>query len=178
MNILVTSFTPFNGMEENMSAKVMELLPEKAGENVIHKLLLPTSYEGSIAALKKWLEENPADGVVLTGQAPREKITVERVAINVGDCSLTDNDGVVLQDTPLVKLGPAAYFSTLPIKEMCRAGDGQISNTAGTYVCNALMYKALDFLKGKIPCGFVHIPQNGSASLLAEQLAKMIGIIV
>ncbi len=178
MDILVTSFTPFNGMEENMSAKVMELLPEKAGENVIRRLLLPTSYDRCVKALKKWLEENPADGVVLTGQAPREKITVERVAINVGDSSIADNDGVMLRDTPLVNGGPAAYFSTLPIKEMCRVGDGQISNTAGTYVCNALMYKALDLLNGKIPCGFVHLPQNGSAPLLAEQLAKMIGIIV
>lgn len=173
MDILITAFTPFGGFTENMSAKVMELLPSR-----FHKLLLPTSYERSFAELKKYLEEKKIDAVVLLGQAPRERLTVERVAINIADCTLADNDGVILEDEKLVKDGENAYFSTLPLKRMVSAAECQISNTAGTYVCNSLMYKALHYLKDtKILCGFIHIPQNTDPSVCADNLTKILGVI-
>ncbi len=174
MDILVTAFTPFGSFSENNSAKTMELLPDEG----IKKLLLPTSYERSFSELKKQLETSPAAAVVMLGQAPRDKITVERVAINVADCSMADNDGAVLTDSPLVEGGDAAYFSTLPIKEMLKAADCRISNTAGTYVCNALFYKTAHYLHGSgIPCGFIHIPQEGSPLEYAAELVKMLRVI-
>ncbi len=175
MAVLITAFTPFGEFKRNMSAEVLELLPEDGN---IKKLLLPTSYGGSIEKLRQYLAENPVSAVILTGQAPRGKITVERVAINVGDCSLPDNDGVVMDDAPLDCGGPAAIFSTLPIKKMALAADGSVSNSAGTYVCNSLMYKALRLLDGSgVPCGFVHLPQDGNAAELSDKLMKMVECI-
>lgn len=173
MDILVTAFTPFGGFTENMSAKVMELLPQS-----VKKLLLPTSYRRSFEELKKYLEENKVDAVVLLGQAPRERLTVERVAINVGDCSLADNDGVILANVPLVEGGENAYFATLPLHKITEAADCTISNTAGTYVCNSLMYKTLHYLKNtKIPCGFLHIPQNTDPAACACELNKILNVL-
>lgn len=177
MDILITAFTPFGGMEKNMSSMVMNCLPDEIEGKKLHKLLIPTSYERAFGELQHYLNENQVDAVVLTGQAPRKKITVERVAINIGDEPMADNDGVVYTDKTLVPGGPDAYFSTLPIKAMCAAGDGAISNSAGTYACNCVMYKALNFLGGSVPCGFIHIPKSGSAEKWAEDLIKMIKVL-
>ncbi len=178
MDILVTAFTPFGGMEKNMSSAVMDRLPNKIGTKNIIKLLIPTSYERGFEELKHYLNEHKVDAVVLTGQASRPKITVERIAINIGDGDMADNDGIVYTDKTLVPDGPAAYFSTLPIKKMCASANCAVSNSAGTYACNCVMYKALHFLDGTgIPCGFIHIPQNGSAEEWAVELSKMIDCI-
>lgn len=175
MDILVTAFTPFGGMEKNMSSTVMDLLPDEIGDRRIHKLLIPTSYDRAFGELRRWLNERRADAVVLTGQAERDKMTVERVAINVGDADMADNDGVVYTDRILVPDGPAAYFSTLPIKRMCAAADCEVSNSAGTYACNCVMYKALHFLEGSgVPCGFIHIPQGGEAEKWAQELTEIL----
>lgn len=178
MDIVITAFTPFGGMEKNMSSMVMSCLPDEIGDKRLHKLLIPTSYERAFSELQHYLNQNHVDAVVLTGQAPRKKITVERVAINVGDEKMADNDGVVYTDRTLIPDGPDAYFSTLPIKAMCAAGDGAISNSAGTYACNCVMYKALHYLSGSgIPCGFIHIPKSGTPEKWAEELVKMIEMI-
>ncbi len=174
MDILVTAFDSFGGFGENSSENTMKLLADKR----IKKLLLPTSYERSFSMLKAQLERLPASAVVMLGQAPRDKITLERVAINVADCSMADNDGVVLTDSPLIEGGDAAYFSTLPIKEMLKAADCRISNTAGTYVCNALFYKTARYLyKSGVPCGFIHIPREGSPRYFAAELNKMLSVL-
>lgn len=172
MAVLITAFTPFGGSAENTSAKVLRLLPEG-----VSRLLLPTSYKRSFEILRAELCEREYSAVVLTGEASRSKITVERVAINVADASLPDNDGAVFTDAPLEEGGPAACFATLPIKKMAEAGGADVSNTAGTYVCNALMYRALRFTAGKTPCGFVHLPKGGDAAELAEKLMKMVDVL-
>ena len=178
MNILVTAFTPFGGMEKNMSSMVLDCLPDEIGYMRLHKLLIPTSYERAFGELQHYLDENQVDAVVLTGQAARKKMTVERIAINIGDEKLADNDGVVYTDRVLVPDGPAAYFSTLPIKAMCAAADCAVSNSAGTYACNCVMYKAIHYLSGSdIPCGFIHIPKSGSAEKWAEELVKMLMVL-
>ena len=178
MDVLVTAFTPFGGMEKNMSSMVNDCLPDQVGEKKLHKLLIPTSYERAFGELQRYLHQYHVDAVILTGQAPRKKISIERVAINIGDEKLADNDGVVYTDRVLVPDGPAAFFSTLPIKKMCAAADCVISNSAGTYACNCVMYKALYYLNGSgIPCGFIHIPRTGSAEKWAEELVKMIEVL-
>ena len=178
MNVLVTAFTPFGGMEKNMSSSVMNQLPDEIGDIKLQKLLIPTSYERGFEELRRYLNEHAADAVILTGQAGRSGITVERVAINVGDGEIADNDGVVYTDRTLVPGGPAAYFATVPIRKMCAAGGGAVSNSAGTYACNCVMYKALHYLDGSgVMCGFIHVPQTGSPSGWAEELVKMIGVL-
>lgn len=174
MDILVTAFEPFGGFSENMSAKVLELLPCDG----IKKLLLPTSYRRSAGELIKYLSGNPVRAVVLLGQAPRGELNLERVAINLADASLPDNDGVTLTDEALEPDGPAAYFSTLPLKKMLSLAECRISNTAGTYVCNSLMYRALHMLDGTdIPCGFIHIPQEGDPAYFAAGLNKLLACL-
>lgn len=173
MDILVTAFTPFGDFSENISAKVLQLLSPR-----VEKLLLPTSYEKSFLNLKAHLEKHPADAVVLLGQAGADRLRIERVALNVADCSVADNDGVVMRDQTLLPSGENAYFSTLPIHAMASAGDCVISNTAGVYVCNCLMYKTLHFLKDtKTLCGFIHIPQNASPDQCAAQIEKMLTVL-
>ncbi len=175
MDILVTAFTPFGGRQTNNSAEALSFLGAEKG---ISTLLLPTSYERSIAELKKYLSENSVRALVLLGEADRDRLTVERVAINVADCSLPDNDGVVMEDAPLEYNAPAAYFSTLPLKKMLAAADCRISNSAGTYVCNSLMYRALRLVeKENIPCGFIHVPINADAALCAAELIKMLSVL-
>lgn len=168
--VLVTAFTPFGDYSENMSMKVLELLPDS-----VDKLVVPTSYDGSFKELKKYIDAHSPSAIVLLGQAQRDRITVERVAINIADATLPDNNGVVLTDAPLIEGGPAAYFSTLPIKKMIAAADSRISDSAGTYVCNSLMYRALSY--ADVPCGFVHIPQSGDPRYFAAELMKMVNCI-
>lgn len=170
--VLVTAFTPFGGESENMSMKVLSLLPD-----TVDKLVVPTSYEGGFAALRSYLDAHEPAAVILLGQASRPRLSVERVAINVADARLPDNDGVVLTDAPLEEGGPAACFSTLPIKKMAAAADACISDSAGTYVCNCLMYKALRRLDGRIPCGFVHVPKDGDEAYFAAEIVKMIAVL-
>ena len=105
--------------------------------------------------------------MVCLGQAGgRTEVTPERVAINLMDGRIPDNDGFQPADIPIVPDGPAAYFSTLPIRAMVKAMESsgvpaRISNTAGTYVCNDLMYRVLHWAERNrpgLPCGFIHVP--------------------
>ena len=113
------------------------------------------------------LDEEQPDAVICVGQAGgRPNITVERVAINQDDARIPDNEGAQPVDRTIFEDGPAAYFSTLPIKAMVRDMKAAfvpaaVSNTAGTFVCNHVMYGALHYAATKAPklkAGFVHIP--------------------
>ena len=117
--------------------------------------------------LYELLDQEQPDAVICVGQAGgRPNITVERVAINQDDARIPDNEGAQPIDRTIVEDGPAAYFSTLPIKAMVRDMKkalipAAISNTAGTFVCNHIMYGALHYGATKQPnlkAGFVHIP--------------------
>lgn len=167
MTILLTSFAPFGGDARNASQEVMNALPDRIGGAKIEKLCLPVAFgrAGELAAAQAELLR--PDAVVCLGQAGgRAAITPERVAINVMDASMPDNDGAQPVDEPVIPGGPAAYFSTLPIREMAAAmraagAPAQISNTAGTYVCNSVMYAVLHWMHTRrpgLPCGFIHLP--------------------
>lgn len=165
MNGLLTSFVPFGGDPLNASAEVMQALPDRIGALQLEKLCLPVSFRtaaDTAIAAAEWL---CPDAIVCLGQAGgRGSITPERVAINLMDAAVPDNDGFQPTDQPIIPDGPAAYFSTLPVKAMVRAMQdagvpAAVSNTAGTYVCNSLLYALLHWAQGRgIPCGFVHLP--------------------
>lgn len=167
MKLLITGFSPFGGESVNPSYETARGLPDRIGPFDLIKAEIPTSFSRSFAVLRPLIQTHKPDAVMLLGQAGgRTAITPERVAINVMDASRPDNDGESPKDVPIDPLGPAAYFSTLPIKEMEKAMlsagiPAAISNTAGTYVCNYLMYQALHFLQKEgvcVPCGFIHVP--------------------
>ncbi len=167
MEILVTAFDPFGGESINPAQQAVERLDEKIGEHHIHKLIIPTVFGRAAELVIQEMEALCPDAVVCVGQAGgRKAVTPERVAINVMDANITDNAGVQPQDEPIVPDGPAAYFSTLPIKKMVEgiraAGlEAAVSNSAGTFVCNSLLYSVLHHAATQMPetkAVFVHVP--------------------
>ncbi|MDO4837563.1 MAG: pyroglutamyl-peptidase I [Clostridia bacterium] len=167
MKILVTGFTPFGGESVNPAWLAVQALPDVIGPWQVHKAEVPTAFDASRVCLTKLVETLRPDAVICVGQAGgRDAITIERVAINVMDAALPDNEGDQPQDVPVVSGAPAAYFTTLPIKAMVAAIQAaslpaKVSNTAGTFVCNTLMYHLLHLAATKYPAmmgGFIHVP--------------------
>ena len=184
MTILVTAFDPFGGDEANISQQLLEALPEELDGAVLHKLLLPTVFGKAAERAIAEAERIRPGAIVCLGQAGgRTAITPERVGINCMDASLPDNAGRQPRDEAILPGGPAAYFSTLPLRAMTEAiraagVPAQISNTAGTFVCNSLLYAMLQYTAAspELPCGFLHLPCPDAASGLSRE-ALLRGLI-
>lgn len=200
--IIVTGFEPFGGETVNPSGQLLELLTAPTDDVTVTTLLLPVEFLQAGQILTRHLEERSGndrpDAVICLGQAGgRTSVSLERAAINVMDSATADNSGYQPNDVPVVPNGPAAYFSTLPLRKIQTALrengiPASLSNSAGTYVCNALMYRLLHWTaqhsvdqitKG----GFVHIPYSMEqaaaktsppASLPLEILAKGLNILL
>ena len=166
MRILLTGFEPFGGGSVNPSWLVAQHLAgvDLAGEQ-LQAVQLPCVFGLSAQRLVQALAQHQPDVVLALGLAQgREGISIERVAINVDDARIPDNAGQQPIDTPVVSGGPAAYFSTLPIKRLAQglqqAGHAaHISQTAGTFVCNHVFYALQHHLHGQdVMSGFVHLP--------------------
>lgn len=166
MKILLTAFDPFADEKINPTLEVLKKLEDNILDSKIIKLALPTVFDKSSKILEEKIKEIKPDVILSLGQAGgRSKITVERIAINVDDASIKDNAGEKPVDQKIRNDGENAYFTTLPIKaiveEIKRAGiPAEISNTAGTFVCNHIMYEDLYLAEkyGNIKAGFIHIP--------------------
>lgn len=174
VKLLMTGFSPFGGESMNPAWEAVRRLPDRLGEWTLVKREIPTSFAGCAAALEGACREHRPDAVLCVGQAGgRACVTVERVAVNLAEASIPDNDGAQPVDQPLVPGGPAAYFATLPVKAMVRrvraAGvPCQLSYTAGTYVCNCAMYRALHLAAEAYPgmrAGFIHVPYTPRQAL-------------
>ncbi len=192
MKILVTAFEPFNGRDINPSQLILEQLEAPEGVTLIKKLL-PVEFKATTKILKNLLKKHQPDIVLSLGQAGnRPEISVERVAINLDNCRSSngqkitaDNAGDAPVDEPIVAGAPEAYVSNLPVWDMVEtmqnAGVGAaVSYTAGTYVCNHVMYTVLHERATAYPemkAGFVHVPflpeQNPTTGYTME-LADMI----
>lgn len=167
MKVLVTAFDPFGGETINPALEAVSLLPNKiAGADVI-KLTVPTVFVKSASIVAEAMAQHHPDAVLCIGQAGgRTAITPERIAINVDDARMADNEGNQPVDKPIISGGPNAYFATLPIKAVVQAIAEEdlpaaVSNTAGTFVCNHLMYHVLHLAEEKyryMLCGFIHVP--------------------
>ena len=167
MKLLLTAFDPFGGDAINPALEAVKLVADKIGRFAIVKLEVPTVFRKSIDTVAKAIEEEKPDVVLCIGQAGgRFEITPERVAINVDDARIKDNEGNQPIDIKIFEDGENAYFTTLPIKAMVEAIreanlPAAVSNTAGTFVCNHLMYGVLYTLAKKYPHikgGFTHVP--------------------
>ena len=166
MKILLTGFEPFGGEEINPAWEVARALDgERLGGAQVHARQLPCVFGRSLAVLHEALHEVQPALVLALGQAGgRCDFSVERVAINVDDARIADNHGAQPIDQPIVPGGPAAYFSTLPIKAMVaglRAAGlpASVSQTAGTFVCNHVFYGLQHQLAGSaVRSGFMHVP--------------------
>ncbi len=195
MKALITGFDAFGGEAVNPSSLAVGKLKKRVGGIVVHTAQLPTSYAQSAKVLLAAIEKTRPDIVLCVGQAGgRSELCLERVAINVQDARIRDNDGKQPIDRPVVKDGPAAHFTTLPIKacvaEMRKAGlPAAVSNTAGTFVCNHIFYALMDIAAGHpIPMrgGFLHIPYvpeqaarlGGAPSMALDDIVRGIEIIL
>jgi len=170
-------------------------LRKRIGSVVVHTAELPTSYAHSAGVLRAAIEAVKPELVLCVGQAGgRSELCLERVAINVQDARIADNDGAQPIDRPVIEGGAPAHFTTLPIKacvaELRRSGlPASVSNTAGTFVCNHIFYALMDLAAGHpIPIrgGFLHIPyvpeqatrQGGAPSMSVEDIVRGIEIIL
>ena len=167
MKILVTGFDPFGGEKINPALEAVKSLPSEIHGAEIHWVEIPTVFYKAADVLETAIIRYQPDAVLCIGQAGgRASLTPERVAINQDDARIPDNQGNQPIDTPIRLDGQAAYFSTLPIKAMVQAIKEEglpaiVSNTAGTFVCNHLMYQALYLADKKFShmrAGFMHIP--------------------
>lgn len=165
--VLVTGFEPFGGEAVNPSYAVARALPGQIGEARVAALELPVSFAGSGPALTAALEEHRPDVALCLGQAGGyAALALERVAVNLRDAATPDNLGAQPSEEPVVPGGPAAYFAALPVKALAAAmGEAGcpafVSNSAGTYVCNNVMYTLLDWIARRAPAtrgGFIHVP--------------------
>lgn len=167
MKVLVTGFEPFGGENINPAYEVVRRLKETIAGAEIIKLQVPTAFNESIThTTNKIKEENP-DFVLSIGQAGgRFGISVERVAININDARIPDNLNQQPIDTKIDENGENAYFASIPIKTIVQAIKAKyipasVSDSAGTYVCNHLMYGVLNYIRKNslnIKAGFIHIP--------------------
>lgn len=165
--VLLTGFDPFGGETLNPSWEAVRRLDGDILRG--HRLVarqLPTCFGRSLRVLRAALAATEPSLVVCVGQAGgRSRLSLERVAINVDDARIADNAGKQPVDKPIVRGGPAAYFTTLPIKAQLRALQAadipaEISQTAGTFVCNHVFYGLMHALHDtpQVRGGFVHIP--------------------
>ena len=162
MNILITAFEPFGDIDTNCTQMVLKEIENIAG---VETLLLPVSSDKAFPLIERKLKETSYDFVILLGQsAGRSFISLERVALNLYDFPIADNEGVVLKDTPIYCDEENAMFSDLPLREIEEALgktnlEVQVSNSAGTYICNEVFFKGLVYTKNsKTRLGFVHFP--------------------
>jgi len=171
--ILLTGFEPFGNATSNPSSEIVKQI---SGDNIV-TAILPVAYTKSADRLLSLIEEHQPDVVICLGQAEgRTAITPERVAINLDDARLADNEGVLRNDVKILDDGPDAYFSTLPINELvaaikARGIPAAVSLSAGAFLCNHVFYIAQNKFAGSdVRSGFVHVP------LMDSQAAEFPGL--
>jgi pyroglutamyl-peptidase len=192
--VLVTGFEPFDGQLINPSLEAIKRLNSTMFDAKIYIMPVPTVFNESIRVVKQAIELHEPDIVILVGQAGgRKEISIERVAINIDDATIPDNLGIKPINQPIREDGNNAYFSTLPIHKMVEHLknnhlQASISNSAGTYVCNHLMYGILDYVSIKklnILAGFIHVPflheqvvDQTIFSMSLEEITKAISLCI
>jgi pyroglutamyl-peptidase len=171
--VLLTGFEPFGKATLNPSAEIVKQI---SGDNIV-TAILPVAYAQSAERLLALIAEHNPDVVICLGQAEgRKEVTPERIAINLDDARLADNEGVLRNDVKILNDGPDAYFSTIPVKEIVEAikaagVPAAVSLSAGAFLCNHVFYVAQNKFAGtKVRSGFVHVP------LMDEQAGEFPGL--
>lgn len=177
--LLITGFDPFGGEAMNPSWLAVEKLPDTIGEFELCKLPIPTVYGKAAAVVLAQAKAFQPDVILCIGQAGgRDAVTPERIAVNIRDARICDNEGNQPRGEFVIPEGPAAYFATVPVEKMAQAirdvwVPGAVSNTAGTFVCNDTLYSLLHHYAGTdVKVGFIHvpyIPEQGEPSLTLDR---------
>lgn len=191
--VLVTGFDPFGGQAVNPSWQAVQALHGQAihGHRIVGAQL-PTEFGRSLQVLRDLLCQHRPTLVLCTGQAGgRANMSLERVAINVDDARIHDNAGAKPVDVPVVAGGPAAYFTSLPIKAMRKAMldegiNAEVSQTAGTFVCNHVFYGLMHELATDpqwrgVRGGLIHVPwlpEQGQPSMRVAEIVQGLRISI
>lgn len=186
--LLITGFDPFGGATVNPSWEAVAKLPDRIGNWMLCKLQIPTVFGlAAQTVLEKAQEVNPAAILCLGVAAGRSAVTPERIGINVRSARIPDNHGNQPKDQPVIPGGSDGLFSTMPVSAMAAAIEetglpGAVSNTAGTFVCNDVLYTLLHHYHGTgVKVGFLHVPQlpeQGDPSLpLADTIRAITAAI-
>lgn len=188
--LLITGFEPFGGEKINPSWEAVKLLPDEIGNFSLTKIEVPVVFGKAADTVIEKAEEINADAVICVGQAGgRIGVTPEMVAVNLRFASIPDNEGNQPKDVPVIEGGENAYFSTLPVRKMTAAVSeaeitSSVSYSAGTYVCNDLIYSVLHRFKntGTKAC-FIHVPfipeqTKDKPSMELETIAKALEIAI
>lgn len=179
MKLLITGFDPFGGEKTNPAIEVVKRLPAAIAGATVVPLEIPTVFGTCAEVVRQAIITERPDVVLSVGQAGgRSALTPERIAINLDDGRIPDNAGFQPVDQPIQPNGPAAYFTQLPVKAMAQAIrqaglPSHVSTTAGTYVCNHIMYQVQHLRATEFPqlqAGFIHIP------FLPEQVVQRSGV--
>lgn len=190
MKILITGFDPFGGDSINPAYEAVKLLPDVIKDAEIVKLEIPTVFKKDGIVLEEGIEKHKPDIVICVGQAGgRSGMTVEKVAVNLMEARIPDNDGQQPMDEPVYSDGENAYFAKLPVKAIVQnmrenGIPARVSYTAGTFVCNDIMYRLLYLIDKKynnMKGGFIHVPYlpeqvldlaDGTPSMTVQMIAQ------
>jgi pyroglutamyl-peptidase len=195
MKILVTGFEPFGGERVNPAQQAVERLAARPGDLDLATRILPVAFERALPVLEAAIVETRPAVVLCVGEAGgRAELSLERVAINLADARIPDNDGRQPIDRPVAADGPAAYFASLPVKAAAMALrdaglPAALSQSAGTFVCNHVFYGLLHLAAmRRLPLlgGFLHVPylpeqaahHPGMPSMAAEEITRGIAVVL
>lgn len=182
--VLLTGFEPFGGDTANPSGEAVRIVAGRwNGRERLVTAVLPVTFAGAADRLRALVEEHRPDAVIAAGLAGgRGAIAVERVAVNLIDARIPDNDGAQPVDEPSAPQAPPAHFATLPVKEIARriAADGipaEVSYSAGTFVCNHVFFTAMEIAAPGTRAGFVHVPWSAEHAPAAAGATLPVGDI-
>lgn len=200
IKVLLTAFEPFGGDTENASALVCGKIPAQTEHYTAVKRILPVEFAAGPAALKTAMQETNPDLVICLGQAGgRDKVTPEKVAINLMDGRIPDNCGFAPDEEPILPGGETAYFANVPVKQAVAAAreaglPAAVSYTAGAYVCNAVFYTAMSEIAGagegtvnsRVRGDFIHVPYikeqkdlpENQPALSLEEAARTVAFLI
>ncbi len=179
--VLVSGFATFGKHSDNSSEIIVNQLKQTNLDGIdLRTCILPVAFSNAFDYLKIEIEFFKPEIVIALGLAGnRSKIEIEKIAVNLIDCEIPDNEGIFLQDKPIKESGASAFFSTLPIQGLRTLKypfPVTVSYSAGAYVCNYVMYRLMDFTKEtNIKAGFIHLPPlNGNSQEILATIKHII----
>jgi len=186
--LLITGFDPFGGEQINPAWEAVRLLPERIGNFQVFKLQIPTVFGLAAERILEAANQLQPDVILAIGQAGgRSMVTPERIGINVRSARICDNQGNCPSEEPIVPGGPDGLFSTVPAANMAEAIrqgglPGGVSNSAGTFVCNDVLYTVLAHYAGTpVQVGFIHVPflpEQGQPSMALTDTVRALELAI
>lgn len=190
-HLIITGFDPFGGESINPAWEAVKRLPHNLSGYRLTRMEIPTVFGKAAQTVLAAAEADPADVILCVGQAGgRAAVTPERIAINLNDARISDNEGNQPVETPIDSKGPDGIFSTVPVSAMAQAIrdaglPGQVSLSAGAFVCNDTLYRLLRHFEGTTTrVGFIHVPylpqqaKEGVPSMDLEQIVQALTALI